>query len=157
MRKISKLLFSTLFMITTYLPSYASISVSEPWARAGKPNSAGFMKLQNSSSQDRRVISAQTNSAKKTELHDHLREGDVFKMRQVRDIIVPAKGEVELMPGGKHVMFFDLDESVQEGQSMDLVLTLDNGEIVACSLPVKSMTYNPKLANSGCGCKNKSE
>jgi copper(I)-binding protein len=128
------------------------IAINQPWARAGKPNSAAFMKLKNTTDQDRKIVSASTDCAQRIELHDHLQEGDVMKMRKVESIMIPAGGEIELMPGGKHVMLFGLGNGLEAGQDINLTLTLDNGEFLNLVVPVKPMTHNPKLAASGCNC-----
>ncbi|MBP6985174.1 MAG: copper chaperone PCu(A)C [Alphaproteobacteria bacterium] len=153
MSKINAMILSAVMFMAGHGYSLAAVTVSEAWARAGKPNSAGFMKLANTSSTDVRIVAAQTASAQKTELHDHLQEGDVFRMRKVDQLVIPAGGEIELMPGGKHVMFFDMAADMQEGKVMELDLVLDSGEKIHCQLPIKSMTHNPKLADSGCNCK----
>jgi periplasmic copper chaperone A len=131
--------------------SKTGIIITAPWARAGKPNSAAFMKLKNTHSQDRRLISAKADCAERVELHDHLQEGDVMKMRQVESILIPAGGEVELMPGGKHVMLFGLGDGLLSGEVFWLTLTYDNGHEDKLEVPVKPMTYNAKL-NHDCGC-----
>lgn len=132
----------------------AGVEVSDAWARAGKPNSAAFMNVKNTTKQERKIVSASTDVAPRVELHDHIKDGDVMKMRAVEAIVIPAGGEVNLMPGGKHVMLFDLGKGLDEGQMIKLTLTLDNGAKIGLDVPVMAMTYNPKLLNTGCGCQH---
>ena len=48
-----------------------------------------------------------------------VRTGDMMKMAPVKGIIVPAKGKVELKPGGLHVMLFELKKPLKEGDTIN--------------------------------------
>ena len=74
----------------------------------------------------------------RAELHTHLHENGVMKMRQVESIEVPAKGEVALKPGSFHIMLFEVRELFQ-GTPFPLTLTMDDGQKLELSLPVKSI------------------
>jgi periplasmic copper chaperone A len=149
MNRLIWLLSSFVFAISNI---HAEVTFSDAWARPGQPNGAVFVKLHNGDGETRRVVSAQSDVSERTELHDHLLEGSVYKMRKVDSLEVPANGSLELMPGGKHVMLLGIRRNLTPGESIMVTLTLDNGEDVRIAVPVKPMTYNPKLAGSGCGC-----
>ncbi|PRM90957.1 transporter, partial [Arcobacter cryaerophilus gv. occultus] len=70
------------------------------------------------------------------ELHTHLHENGVMRMRQVESIAIPAKGEVALKPGSFHVMLFEVRE-LSQGTPFPLTLTTDDGQTLEWSLPVK--------------------
>jgi copper(I)-binding protein len=59
-----------------------------------------------------------------------------MKMRQVESIEIPAKGEVALQPGSFHIMLFEIG-ALSEKTPMPLTLTMDDGEKLELSLPVK--------------------
>lgn len=128
------------------------LAVWDVWARAGKPNAAVFMKIKNDGAKERKIIAAKVDGMPRVELHDHIWEGDVMKMRKVDHLLIPAGGTIELMPGGKHVMLFDVGDKLQEGSSFKLTLETDNGQSLFLDVPVKPMSYNPKLEQSGCNC-----
>lgn len=130
------------------------VQISNVWARAGKPNSAAFMKLFNTTGENRKIVSARTDITERVELHDHIQEGDVMKMRKVDAIEIPAGQVVELKPGGKHVMFFDLKEALKKGQEFKLALVLDNGSVVELQVPVKAMRHKGGYIGSGKGAKS---
>jgi periplasmic copper chaperone A len=150
MIKRTTLFFAGLLLVASSHLHASILAVSDSWARAGRPNSAAFMKIKNTSTEDRKIVSAETESAQYVELHDHIQEGDVMKMRKVNDLVIPAGGEVELMPGGKHLMLFGLGHGLESGQAIKIKLTLDNEATMNIEVPVKPMTYNPKL--KGCNC-----
>lgn len=46
----------------------------------------------NHSDVERYIVSASSEVAAKVELHDVIKEGDVMKMRQVPEFVIPAQG-----------------------------------------------------------------
>ena len=118
----------------------AGVEVSEAWARATPPGAttgAVFFTLRNTGGEDARLRQAATPVARTAELHNHLMEDGVARMRQVSEILVPAKGSVALKPGGLHVMLFDLRQPLKEGESVDLVLGFDPKAEVQLRVPVR--------------------
>ena len=100
--------------------------IQHPWARPsiGKaPNGAVFMRIVNKGAKPDRLVSVQTTAAAKAELHTHVHEGDVMRMRPVEAIEVPAGGQVTLGPGGMHVMLFDVVKPLKSGFGVPLTLT----------------------------------
>jgi len=73
------------------------------------------------------VLKADNPVSRVTELHTHLNEGGVMKMRPVPAIEVKAKGEAVLQPGGMHVMMIDLKAPMKEGDVVPITLTFDDG------------------------------
>lgn len=116
------------------------IRIDHPWTRAAgaNANGAGFMTLRNAGAQPDRLLSATTPAARVVELHTHLREGDVMRMRPVQDIPVPAGGSVELRPGGLHLMLIGLAAPLQQGGRVPLTLRFERAGEVQVELSVES-------------------
>lgn len=115
------------------------LSISAAWSRSSagmKRAGAAFMAISNAGTTDDRLIAASTPAAKKAELHTHLMENDVMKMRQVMHIDIPAGKTVELKPGGLHVMLFELSDVFQEGHSYPLLLTFEKAGDVTLTVHV---------------------
>ena len=110
-----------------------ALTISDPFARAtaGQATAGGgFFVVKNEGEEDR-LIAAHADVATSTELHTHIHEGDVMKMRQVDAIDVPANGSVELKPGGYHVMLMGLKAPLKEGETFPLHLTFEKaGEVI---------------------------
>lgn len=116
--------------------------VSDPYLRAtapGVPNSAGFMVISNPSDQDLALVRAESDLAKKVELHNHINDNGVMRMRQVEKIMVPANGQVALKPGGFHVMLLGLHKQLKPGEKESLTLHFSDGSSQTLSLPVKKV------------------
>ncbi|RMH02640.1 MAG: copper chaperone PCu(A)C, partial [Aquificota bacterium] len=91
------------------------IEVKDAWVRAVPPTSkmsAAYMVIENKGNEPDKLISASNNASEVTEIHK-TEEG---KMRKVEYIEVPAKGKVELKPGGYHIMLINLKNPLREGQ-----------------------------------------
>jgi len=133
MKKIIAATAAVLMMGLT-APSFAGdISVEGPWARASAKMAragAAFMTIKNMGEADK-LIAAKADISKKVELHTHIKDGDVMKMRKVKGgITVPAKGMAMLKPGGDHVMFMGLSKQLKEGEMFPLTLVFEKaGEV----------------------------
>lgn len=133
-------LLAALFILISGNSYAGSISVSEPYARAvpsGHPNSAAFMVLKNTSNQDRALVSAQSDVSKVVELHTHIKEGGMMRMRRINKIDIKAGNETVLKPGGLHVMFIGLKQPLQPGDKIELQLEFDDKSSVTLQVPVK--------------------
>lgn len=116
---------------------------SAPYARAvapGQPNSAIFLQLENKDSKAHALVKATSTVAGAVELHNHVNEGGVMKMRQVEKIDLPAGKTVALKPGSFHVMLIGLKKPLKAGESVDLTLTFEDGTTLATSAPVKEVS-----------------
>ncbi|WP_283131759.1 copper chaperone PCu(A)C [Enterovibrio norvegicus] len=124
------------------LSAFANVDLHDAYARAmppSAPNSAAFMTLENTTSNNISLISATSPAAGKVELHSHVMHDGLMKMRQVKEIEVPANGKVVLEPGGLHVMFFDLASPMKEGNEVLLSLTFSDGSKINQNVPVKKI------------------
>ncbi|GIL18276.1 MAG: hypothetical protein BroJett040_20270 [Oligoflexia bacterium] len=88
----------------------------------GSENTAAFMKLKNKGSKDAELVGGESDLSASVEVHGHRQEGNVFKMVQVDKIVVPAQGEIELKPGGFHIMFMKLKKDLKENQQAKFTL-----------------------------------
>lgn len=131
----------------TAMSASAEVTVENPYARAvppGQMNSASFMVLNNTDTKDVALVAASSSVAKAVELHNHINEDGVMKMRQVDSIAVPALGKASLQPGGYHVMLIGLTQDLMEGQKIDLKLEFSDGSSQALSLPVQKVMTGMK-------------
>jgi hypothetical protein len=100
-------------------------------------NGAIYVTLSNSGSQPDALVSASTDVAQKTELHETTRDGGVMKMRPVKEIPVPAGGKTELKPGGYHIMLMGLKHDLKPGEKVAVTLKFEHGGEAQVEAPVK--------------------
>lgn len=115
----------------------------------GAPNSAAFMILKNTSAQDVVLTSATSELARATELHNHINDNGVMRMREVSEIVVPAGQSVELKPGGLHVMFMGLATPLKQGEQGVFTLVDQSGREYPVQAPVKKIKMQMKHNHHG--------
>ena len=115
------------------------LRIVNPWTRAAGQGmqGGGFLVIRNTSATADRLVSASSPAAGRMELHTHIRDGDVMRMRPVNDIPVPANGEVTLQPGGLHLMLMQGKGALKEGQVLPLRLQLEGGSEASATLTVR--------------------
>lgn len=113
--------------------AHAQVTIEKPWVRAtaaGAKVGGGYLTIRNSGVAADRLVGASSPVAARVELHVHLKEGEVMKMREVRAFDIPAQGSFELRPGGAHLMFMDLRQPFKEGERVAVMLKFEGaGEV----------------------------
>jgi copper(I)-binding protein len=155
MRVLVAVLFAGLIGLPT-LALAASVDVEQPWARAtppGAPAGAVFMMLRNGGTENDKLVRASVpqSVAAKVELHTHIKDGDVMRMREVPAIDVPAGKTVMLEPGGFHVMLIGLTAPLSAGEQLPLTLTFAKAGTVSVTVPVVSPAAGEQKMPSGHG------
>lgn len=120
-------------MTETLEISGAFTRASPKMAKAG----AGFMTIRSKGPADR-LVGFRSPACNQPELHTHLHDNGVMRMRQVQAIDIPAGGEAVLKPGSLHLMFIDLNTVLEEGAMIEATLIFEQAGEVALSLPVKA-------------------
>lgn len=141
MKQLSLLAAGLLFSAGVLAAGAAdNISVQDPYVRLAPPNApatGAFMVIKNAGDKDVKVVKADNPASKVTELHTHINDGGVMRMRPVPAIEVKAKGEAVLKPGGLHVMLIDLKGPMKEGDKVAITLGFDDGSSKQVEAPVK--------------------
>jgi len=118
-----------------------AIKIEDAYTRATVPGqqvAGGFMKIENKGTADQ-LISASSPVAGEVQLHEMAMDGNVMKMRQVKDIAVPAGGAVELKPGGLHLMFMNIKTPLTAGETVPVKLKFAKAGEVEVKMPVNAM------------------
>jgi copper(I)-binding protein len=129
------------FSVQAQEAKVGSIKVENAYTRATVPGqqvAGGFMKIENKGAADQ-LVSASSPVAGEVQLHEMAMEGNVMKMRQVKDIAVPAGGSVELKPGGLHLMFMNIKAPLATGESVPVKLKFAKAGEVEVKMPVNAM------------------
>lgn len=120
----------------------ADIEIKDAWAKASigqVRNGAAFLTVVNHGMADR-ITGVRSALADKTELHTHIMENNVMKMRQVDGgVDVPMHGEVLFKPGSYHVMLIGLKKPLAEGEMVNVTLEFEK----AGDVPVMVNVLDP--------------
>ena len=101
------------------------------------PMRAGYMKIENPTKQPVEIIAVQSDAFERVEMHETLMEDGVMKMVEQDTIELPAKSQVELKPGGKHLMLITPKQTMQLGDDIELTITFSDDTSQRIQLEVR--------------------
>lgn len=116
------------------------VTVAHPWARAtpgGATVGAAFLEIITDKGVTDKLISASSPAAGRVEVHTHIMDGDVMKMRRVESIELKDGKSHVLKPMGDHIMLFDLKKPLKVGDLVKLELTFEKAGPIAIEATVE--------------------
>lgn len=140
--------------------SAGELTISYPFSRATLPNApvaGGFFTVTNNGAEDDRLIGASSAVADHLEVHEMAMDGDVMRMRELKDgLPIPAGETVELKPGGYHIMFMGLNQPLVEGETVKVTLTFEKaGEVeIELSIGAPNSKGHGGMGHEGMGMKH---
>ena len=116
------------------------LTIYEPWIRYTLgDNAAGYFVVVNDGDDDR-LVQAQLDVAGVVELHEVITDGAVGRMQEVEGgIEIPAGSEVELRPGGYHVMLMALERELEQDEELTMMLVFENAGEVTVTATVETV------------------
>lgn len=129
---MKKILLGVFALCSIHLTANAqegNIIITNEWARpilvAGRPGGAYFH-IENKGDTPDKLINVTSNISPRLEIHEHTMKDGVMKMSQVDHIEIKSGDNVELKPGGYHIMIFETASKYAEGDQIDLTLYFEN-------------------------------
>ena len=117
------------------------LMVDHPWARAsiGKAKAgAAYLTIVNGGSEPDRLIAVETPAAKRAELHTHIMENGVMKMRPLTAVEVAPGEPTVFQPGGLHVMLMGLKAPLAEGETFPLTLSFEKAGKIEITVKIEA-------------------
>ncbi|MEO1039029.1 MAG: copper chaperone PCu(A)C [Pseudomonadota bacterium] len=105
----------------------AQFRLTGAWVRtppSGRDVTAAYLKIEGPEGVS--LVSASSPSVERIELHTHIDDNGVMRMRPVEAIALDS-GEAQLQPGGLHLMLYGLGEDVTENSAINIELVFDTG------------------------------
>lgn len=119
-----------------------AIHAEDAWARAtvqGMKMGGVFLEIDNEGKTDDVLIGGETPVAEKVEIHHHINDNGVMRMRELEGGLPLLKGtEVELKPGSYHIMLMGLKEPLVAGKKFPLTLKFKKAPKQTVTVEVKS-------------------
>lgn len=107
------------------------LRVSDAWVREAPPAAevqAAYMTLANDTDTDIILTSVAAPQFANAEFHRMWFEGDRMRMESQDTLVVPAKGQFVLEPGGYHLMLFKPDQRMRAGDTVHIRLQCGAGK-----------------------------
>jgi len=134
--------------------SHGGLVIKDAWARAtigqGKTG-AVYFSIANRGGKADRLLAVETPVAKRADLHAHLVEGGIMKMRPVAEIEVAGRGTATLEPGAGHVMLMGLNGPLVEGARFTMTLVFESAGRVEIPVSVAGATAMRPAGHGGSG------
>lgn len=132
-----KQLIAAAFLWTLAATALAQVDVTTAWARPAVPGQTGTGAFMTIVSRDgARLVGAASPVAGVVEIHEMSMDNNVMKMRSIQGLDLPAGREVQLKPGGHHVMLLDLKRPLQVGDKVQIELRLETRDGKRFTQPV---------------------
>ena len=102
-----------------------NIKLGNAWARptAGQAPGAVYVSIANDGPGEDRLTGAFTDHAAMAMVHQNELVNGVARMRMAGEIRIPAGDQIDMVPGGTHVMLEGLRAPLKAGDEFELVLT----------------------------------
>lgn len=145
LKNILKQVFTSLILMTVSGSSLASVMFVDGYVRAmppSVPNSAAYFSLMNHGSSIK-LVGVDAAFANEAQLHTVLEEDGMVKMRQVPSFDIAENSTLTLSDSGQHVMLLGLKKPLVAGESLELMLTFDDGS----QLPVNLIVSKQGITN----------
>lgn len=116
------------------------VTLDGAWVKATDEDmTAIFGTLENSSDAAVTLESAEVDLDADAEMHEVVQEAGSSVMKPVDGgLEIPAGGELNLDPGGYHIMLVDLGEPITPGQDLELTLHFSDGSETATTVPARA-------------------
>jgi hypothetical protein len=124
------------------------IKIIDPWMRVGAQGQATglFFKIENNSDKADTLYKVDFELAGKVEIHETYDAGnDMMGMREVKQIVIPAKSTFELKPGAHHVMLMKLKQDIKKGYVGNFTLYFKQAGKIVIKAEAKDMMKNQTM------------
>ena len=121
----------------------AEVEVSRAWARAtapGQETGGVFLTIRNRGGSSDRLVGGSSSAAQSVEIHTMSMDGAVMRMRRQQAVDIPARGSVELAPGGTHLMLVGLKAPLNQGKSVPVSLEFEKAGLKTVEVRVRAIS-----------------
>lgn len=103
---------------------------------------AAYIVIHNTTDKDDTLIGASADWAERIELHEVKPDAHgVMKMQQIPNMPLAAQSELELKPGGYHMMIFGVKNKLAQGTEQTITLEFEKAGKIAQKFIVQPISY----------------
>lgn len=104
-----------------------TLRIADAWVREPPPTQevlAAYMRIHNDAFDPRRITAVSSPDFRSVEMHRTVMQDGLARMVPQPDIVIPARGEVVLEPGGYHLMLIGPLKPLRAGNRVTIRLQL---------------------------------
>ncbi|MBR9907853.1 MAG: copper chaperone PCu(A)C [Gammaproteobacteria bacterium] len=108
----------------------AEVEISNAWVKEsipGSENGAGYLTITNTGIESATVIGVSTESARASEVHQHILRDGMMRMRRVPELPIAPNETLVFQPGGYHLMLFGVKKPFRAGDQVEFTLKFSDG------------------------------
>ena len=118
-----------------------TLEMATGWVRALPPGSAAtsaYGNLKNNANEAIHIVSFKSDGFSNTSLHETRIDQGVSRMEHHSNWTIGPGEQLELQPGGMHIMLMQPTRDVETGSEVKFTLTDETGKTYSFSLPVEA-------------------
>ena len=104
----------------------------------GRTASVAYLTVHNQGGKPAALTSVSSLQFARIEMHQTDLKDGVARMQALDTVIVDAKGKVDFVPGGRHLMLFEPTAGLMPGKNISLAFHFDTGAILTVESPLKT-------------------
>ena len=142
MKSISRQL--ALFILASSINAHAiaddAVEIDGAWIAEAPPVArvlAAYMEIENETDQNRQAVAMQCEAFERAEFHRSVEKDGIASMEHLSVLEIAADSELELKPGGYHIMLFNPAQRLLAGDKTRCSMEFDNGVSVRFELEVR--------------------
>lgn len=118
-----------------------NLQFDNPWIRSASKNmtTAAFVEIINNSDVNDTLYKAESKIAKVTQIHETYMKDDMMAMREIKELVIPAKSKVVLKPRSFHIMLIGLKKNLEVDKQEEITLFFKNKGEVNVKFKIKKM------------------
>lgn len=127
----------------------AMLRFENAWARravmmhgapsGGTRDGNAFMTIHNQGADSDTLVAATSAAAETCELHEVHHGDGAMRMHPVAKFEIPAKGTLELKPGGQHIMLLGLRPELKSGDVVKIDLRFEKAGLITIETPIRAI------------------
>lgn len=94
----------------------------------GRTMTAGYGEVKNLTDKEIVLKIVKDDKFKAIELHESYKQDGKMGMRRIEEFKIPANGELNLKPGGHHLMFFNPVKELTKDEKVNITFNIDGKE-----------------------------
>lgn len=137
---IMVILFFSALLCPGVAIAQAELTVQNPWVKLAPPGAsvnAAYMNLRNDSPEEKIIVAVSADCCMQVMMHQTRREGDKVYMDHHDRLIIPAQSELQLAPGGLHLMLLGANAPLTLNDKVNIHFDFADGTQHSVSIPVK--------------------